>query len=116
MIGCVTNVLEVIKDCKGTVSQVLEKISKLTNANQLSSSLIETLMYNIRKIENDLEFSSHCLKEQFSNNDVDTQPPRTPEPSIYPDEYDWQRFKFITQRKGAYGPSRGDCLRYYEKT
>ena len=115
MIGCVTDVLEVIEDCRGTVLQVLEKVSKLTNANPPSSSF-QTLMYKIGKIEKDLELSSNCLKEHFSNNDVDNQPPRTPEPSNYPDDYDWLRFKFITQRKGAYGPSRVDCLRYYKKT
>ena len=115
MIGCVTDVLENIEDCRATVSKVLEKISKLTTANPPSSFLIQTLMNEIGKIEKDMELYSNCLKDKFSNDDICTQPSRTPEPSHYSDQYDWLRFQFITKKKGAYGPSRGDCLRYYSK-
>ena len=116
MIGCVTDVLENIEDCRVTVSKVLEKMSKLTNSTPPSSSLIQTLMYKIGKIENDMELCSNCLSEQFCGNDMGNQPQQTPEPSHYPDQYDWLRFKFVTKKKGAHGPSRSDCLRYYQKT
>ena len=27
----------------------------------------------------------------------------------------WTGFKFITKKKGAYGPTKEECLEYYEK-
>ena len=26
---------------------------------------------------------------------------------------DWKKFEFITRKKGAYGPSKAECLQYY---
>ena len=115
MVGCVTDVLENIEECQNTLSKVSEKMSKLTNEKPPSSSLVKTLKNQFVKIEKDLEVCSGCLHEQFFDDDSNSQPPPTPEASHYSDEYDWNRFKLITQKKGAHGPSKGDCLRYYKK-
>ena len=102
---------------KGDILSKDEKISKLKTEIKI---LIEKSELNKRKIE-DLE------KQLKMATKVDI-PPKQNLPKISPKKSDmtervsktpdiefveWTEFKFKTEKKGVYGPSKDECIQYY---
>ena len=94
-----------------------EENSKLRTQNK---ELIEKYKLNERKIEDlekqlkmatkvDIPRKENLPKISVKKFDLPKSVSKTPDV----ESVEWTKFEFITEKIGAYGPSKDDCIQYY---
>jgi len=109
---CFKNVLEMnLRPCQDKLQKMKAIISKMSENEDERASLTQGILM----IEQDFEYGLNCLEKQLCDKETDQRFESKPSPSFYSEYDDWKEFKFITMKKGAYGPSKAECLRYYQE-
>ena len=73
----------------------------------------------MKKLREELSLMKKKMSDlKKANKIVENKSVRQPDPVSRPflaEFPDWNEFKFCTEKKGAYGPSKNECLKYYSK-
>ena len=99
---------------------ILSKDEKITKLGTEIKKLIEKSELNERKIEDlekelktatkvDIPKRQNLPKISAKKSDLPKSVSKTPDVEFV----EWTEFTFITEKKGAYGPSKNECIRYY---
>ena len=68
----------------------------------------------MKKLREELSVTKERISELEKANKIlenKTVPMTVSRPSLV----DWNEFEFCTKKKGAYGPTKNECLEYYSK-
>ena len=106
-----------IRELKNDLKSKDEKISKLGIENaqmneksKLKDKEIEELKKQLKIATNvDIPTKLNLLKISAKKSDLSKSDSKTPDVEFV----EWTEFEFKTEKKGAYGPSKNECIRYY---
>ena len=87
-----------------------EQISELIEKSELKDRRIKDLEKQLKMATKvDLPKKQNLPKMSTKKSDLPKTVSRTPDVEFF----EWTEFVFQTEKKGAYGPSKDECVQYY---